>query len=365
MSENWLTELENRDGMPARLGTDESRKSNLAVVISLLVSLCFAAGSSAQEPIIDMHIHAASADMNGPPPMGFCAPYLAYLPPYDSRQSVQSYWFSFFKSPPCENPIWSPDDDNSLLAQVARVLETRNVIAVAGGSVERVDAWHKKMPERVIKAKSFVSGDGLIPVDEYRALFELHNYRVMAEVAPQYLGISPLDERLAPYWALAEELEVPIGYHMVDGIPGINQTFAPKHRALIGNPELLEEILIRHPRLRLFVMHYGSPWVDEMIALMNVFPQVYVDLGGIQWVYPRPYFYKQLQEFMEAGFGKRIMFGSDQMNWPGLIEFSIEVIEEAPFLSAEQKRDIFYNNAARFLQLSDEVIERHHTAGNP
>ena len=30
------------------------------------------------------------------------------------------------------------------------------------------------------------------------------------------------------------------------------------------------------------------------------------------------------------------------------------------FLSEEQKRDILYNNAARFLRLSKEQIERHH-----
>jgi uncharacterized protein len=32
---------------------------------------------------------------------------------------------------------------------------------------------------------------------------------------------------------------------------------------------------------------------------------------------------------------------------------------EAPFLTAEQKRDILYNNAARFLRLSPEQIARH------
>jgi hypothetical protein len=54
------------------------------------------------------------------------------------------------------------------------------------------------------------------------------------------------------------------------------------------------------------------------------------------------------------------MFGSDQMVWPELIERSIEIIERAPFLSEEQKRDIFYNNAARFLRLSEQEIARHH-----
>jgi hypothetical protein len=51
---------------------------------------------------------------------------------------------------------------------------------------------------------------------------------------------------------------------------------------------------------------------------------------------------------------------SDQMIWPGVIERAVAVIEEAPFLSQEQKRDIFYNNAARFLRLSEEEIARHH-----
>jgi uncharacterized protein len=35
------------------------------------------------------------------------------------------------------------------------------------------------------------------------------------------------------------------------------------------------------------------------------------------------------------------------------------VIEAAPFLTADQKRGIFYENAARFLRLSDEDRARH------
>ncbi len=54
------------------------------------------------------------------------------------------------------------------------------------------------------------------------------------------------------------------------------------------------------------------------------------------------------------------MWGSDQMVWPRAIDVAIEALESAPFLSAEQKRDIFYNNAARFLRLSEEEIAKHH-----
>jgi len=47
------------------------------------------------------------------------------------------------------------------------------------------------------------------------------------------------------------------------------------------------------------------------------------------------------------------MFGSDQMRWPEAIGMAIEGIESASFLSQEQKRDIFYDNAARFLRLKE------------
>jgi len=48
------------------------------------------------------------------------------------------------------------------------------------------------------------------------------------------------------------------------------------------------------------------------------------------------------------------------MVWPGVIERSITAINDAPFLSDAQKRDIFYNNAARFLRLIEEQIAAHH-----
>lgn len=59
-------------------------------------------------------------------------------------------------------------------------------------------------------------------------------------------------------------------------------------------------------------------------------------------------------------FGDRVMWGSDQMVWPGVIEHSIEAIEEADYLTEEQKRAILYDNAARFLRLGEEEIARHH-----
>jgi uncharacterized protein len=107
-------------------------------------------------------------------------------------------------------------------------------------------------------------------------------------------------------------------------------------------------------------MHYASPLVDEMIAMMFTHPNLYVDIACNNWLNPRAQFYGHLKRMIDAGFEKRIMFGSDQIIWPGLIAEAVETIEQAPFLTHSQKRDIFYNNAARFLRLTKEQIAADH-----
>ena len=55
---------------------------------------------------------------------------------------------------------------------------------------------------------------------------------------------------------------------------------------------------------------------------------------------------------VEAGFAKRIMFGSD---FPNQVGPGIDAIIAADFLNAEQKADVLCNNAARFLRLEVSV----------
>jgi hypothetical protein len=245
------------------------------------------------------------------------------------------------------------------MEQTIAVLERRNIMGVLSGPPERVRRWYEAAPRRFIPSVEFQLGPDASSPETLRRLFAGGPFAVLGEVSNQYVGIAPDDERMESYWALAEQLDIPVAIHMGEGPAGAAYLF-PGYRARLTSPYLLEEVLIRHPRLRVSVMHYGSPLIDEMIAMLGAYPQLYVDIGGIQWFYPRAYFYEQLRRFIDAGFGKRVMFGSDQMVWPGVIEPAIAIIEDAPFLSQEQKRDIFYNNAARFLRLSKEDIERHH-----
>jgi predicted TIM-barrel fold metal-dependent hydrolase len=106
-----------------------------------------------------------------------------------------------------------------------------------------------------------------------------------------------------------------------------------------------------HPEGALDPHGGGRPHPKETKAILSVYPQVAVDLAMIDWIIPREDFHGYLRELIRPGFGKRLLFGSDQMVWPEAIGMAVEGIESAAFLTEDQKRDIFYNNAVRFLKL--------------
>jgi len=230
---------------------------------------------------------------------------------------------------------------------------------VSGGSGDRLAAalhWHEAAPDRII-AGAGVRGSEDTPLPEIGVLrkeFAERRLRVLGEVSAQYAGLSLSDPKYEPYLALCEELDIPVALHTGTGPPGIS--FDPccrGFRARLGNPALVEEALNRHPKLRLNVMHGGWPYLEETIAILFHYPQVYTDLGAIDWLLRRAEFHTYLGALRRAGFGKRIMFGSDQMFWPEAIGLAVEAVDSARFLTPSEKRDIFYGNAVRFFRLDN------------
>ena len=314
----------------------------------------------AQEPpILDMHLHALPADAQGPPPLAICAPFPSF-PAWDQREPWGSQFLRMSKDPTCEDAVWSPETDEELRDETIEVVERLNVYGVLSGSAERVREWRAAAPGRFLPGLVFQIDESTPSTDSLRALFEAGDLAVLGEVTNQYMGVGPGDGRMAPYWAVAEELDLPVGLHMGPGPPGGIYLGQTPYRASLGNPLLLEDVLVRHPRLRVYVMHAGYPFLDETLALLYAHPQVYVGLGVVVFTRPREDFYRFLEALIDAGFGDRVMFGSDQMVWPGAIERAVATIREAPFLTEEQKRAILYENAARFLRLSEAERARHH-----
>lgn len=321
-----------------------------------------AAASDSRLPIIDMHLHAIPYDGQGPPPIAICTPMT--MPVWDPSQPYRDYWLHILKNPVCDDPVWSALSNESLQADTLAALDAHNIFAVTSGPAKLVKKWKAAAPSRIIQGLSFnVARPGVQTPDQLREMVNAGELRVLGEVTNQYAGVVPADERMAPYWALAEELDLPVGIHVGTGPPGVIYLDSPRYRGRMHSALTLEEVLVKHPGLRVYVMHAGFPLLDDMLALMYAHPQVYVDVGVIVYTQSPAIFYSYVKSIFDAGFGKRVMFGSDQMVWPGVIERSIQVIEQAPFLSPSQKRDVFYNNAARFLRLSEAEKKRHHNGG--
>jgi uncharacterized protein len=327
----------------------------------LLVFLALSASALSQQPrptpIIDVHLHAFSPAEFGPDLGPTCGDNThPVVPAWDPKTPFSPSTFiacTGRRIPPAKS------DDELMRQSLAELKRHDFRAAVASGPLEIVSRW-RAASDRVIPAISFFNGTDdhgrprLRPLDELRQLVKDKKVQVFAEVGPQYRGMAPADPALDPYFALAEELDIPVGLHMGEGPPGgPNFPSYEKYRVAMGDPLLLEPLLTKHPKLRLYVMHYGSPFVDNMIAILYSYPQVYVDIACNDWGFPRKQFHDALRRLVDAGFEKRIMFGSDQMVWPGTISLAVETVDAAPFLNAEQKRDIFCRNAARFLRLGE------------
>lgn len=317
-------------------------------------------------PIIDMHLHASSPDGFGGPQTVCTNRDPVEFPPVDPREQA-----TVQKTAICTNPLMSVRDEADNARRTAEIMERYNIYGVLdvtddakglSGGLARGDRWRQHAPDRYWIAIDF--GDSKLPsLQELEAVVREGRVQLFAEVSPQYEGQTPTAEQLAPYFALAERLDVPIGLHLGEGPPGgVSVMPGSKYAVASGRPLDLEPLLKRHPKLRIYVMHYGSPLVEEMIGLLYSYPNLYIDVAQNNWGFPRAHFYRQLQQLVDAGFGKRILFGSDQLIWPETISIAIETIEQAPFLSEQQKRDILYNNAARFLRLDEATIARHHQA---
>jgi hypothetical protein len=327
--------------------------------IALLEVLLIPAGVQQRDPIIDVHMHALAADAQGPPPLAMCTPSPESVV-WDPATPYRDLFVGRLKKPACADPIWSPTTDDEVMKQTLAIAERHNIVGVLSGPAARVAAWVQANPRRFIRGLHFQLGEKDAPSPAaLRAMHKRGELQVLGEVTNQFAGILPDDSRMEPYWALAEELDIPVGIHIGPGPQGAFYLGAAGYRARMHSALTIEEVLVKHPKLRVYIMHAGYPLIDDLLATLYAHPQVYVDVGLIVYNQRPAAFYRYLQAIVDAGFTNRVMFGSDQMVWPGAIERAIAAIDEAPFLSKQQKRDIFYNNAARFLRLSKEEIARH------
>lgn len=325
---------------------------HLSFIIALLLSssvitLSQNADVAKVPPVLDVHVHAMDADFPGLTTM---CPNTSKFTASDPKGKEEP--FGWVKEP-C-TPALYPSAPGEYMKDVLAEMERMNVTAVVFGDPKSVQKWKDAAPARIIPGTGFEIGfpaNQRVPLDELRKDFTTGGFKVMGEIGLQYEGLSPSDMSVDQYFALAEELDIPVAIHMGTGGSGRANIAMPKFRGSLGDPLLLEELLARHPKLRVQVMHAGYPMIDNMLTLLQANSHVYVDVAGLIWSYPIKEVNRYIERLVEAGFEDRVMFGTDQLLWPKLMAYSISIIQNAEYLTTEQKRDILYNNAARFLRL--------------
>ena len=285
-------------------------KSIAMVSLSALTWITPAAALQKPDPIIDVHLHAVAASSQGPPPLAMCTPIVSIR--RDPAQPWPTVFMAELKNPQCADPVWSPETDVELQRRTLEILERRNIVGVTSGPVDFVQRWKAAAPDRIIPGVFLNVADQPITPDSIRRLHASGALAVLGEVTNQYSGIGASDSVFDPWLAVAEELDIPVGIHIGTGPPGAPYLGFRAYRASLHSPLQLEEALLRHPRLRVYIMHAGWPMLDDLLAVMWTHPQVYVDVGIIVYALPEAEFYRYLRTIVEAGFGDRVMFGSDQ-----------------------------------------------------
>ena len=188
---------------------------------------------------------------------------------------------------------------------------------------------------------------------------------MLGELLFVYTGDHPDDARMSPYWALAAKYDVPVAIHINRGPPpGVGPRADPRccpgFNGEMGNPALLRPVLQRHPRLRILLQHVGPPgpltFDEETRALLTAHETVYFDMSILNSTLSPEAHEAELKRLIDAGFGDRIMFGSDTRPAAPILRR----LENISWLTPKQRAAILYDNAARFLRLDPQTSARHH-----
>ena len=194
-------------------------------------------------------------------------------------------------------------------------MERLNVTAVCLAIPRVCRSGETRRRARVIPGTSFNEGmepGKRVALDELRKDFKTDGFKVMGEIGLQYEGVSPSDPSVDQYFALAEELDIPVAIHMGTGGSGRANIACPISR-LDGESAAAGRSAGRHPKLRVQVMHAGYPMIDNMLTLLQANSHVYVDVAGLIWSYPIKEVNRYIERLVDAGFEDRVMFGTDQI----------------------------------------------------
>lgn len=247
--------------------------------------------------------------------------------------------------------IASPKSADEHLKETISLLDKHQIeFAVVSGSIESIEKY-VLADSRFIPG--YMDGESLIDITRFENLVKEGKIKVFGEVTGVYHGRTLNDPIYEPYLKICEQYGIPVAYHTGGGPPMTPYRCCPKFRISLGDPLLIEDVLVKFPKLQVYLMHGGEVFFEHAIRMMTLYRHLYIDLGVLLWVDPsvQEYAVRMLKLAQNANVLDRVMFGSDQMVWPEGISRSIEFLNALDFLNEQEKKMILYDNAKRFLKL--------------
>jgi predicted TIM-barrel fold metal-dependent hydrolase len=244
-------------------------------------------------------------------------------------------------------------DRQLLLKKTLEYMDRNNVVqGLVSGDNLMVESWVQAYPDRFLGSFSpdMSVQDHQSAAKQFEKEVEAGKWRAMGELGLPYGGLPLNDPLLFPYYEICERKKIPVFFHTgLDG-PNPQQLVSPKFKLELGDPLLLQDIVIRFPNLKVVIMHMGWPFSDHALYMLYAYPNVYLDTAVVNWILGKSVFERMLKEAVETVGSDRILFGSDQMVWPQMITPAVEAIKNADYLTENDKRQILYENAKQLLK---------------
>ena len=153
---------------------------------------------------------------------------------------------------------------------------------------------------------------------------------------PSYQFFYPNEARLYPLYAKAQELGIPVIFH-------IGSSIFKGTRLKYCDPIYLDDIAVDFPDLKIVMAHSGRGfWYNECFSLSRLHKNVYMDITGLPPQNLLSYF-PDLEKNSE-----KVLFGSDWPTMPTEIGKNIEAIKSLP-LSDRTLEAILFRNAHKIL----------------
>jgi len=245
-----------------------------------------------------------------------------------------------------------PGEDEEMAARWAAEVERHGlvrVVFVTGGGNDRLAAIVAAHAGKFI---GFAHHDPFAPdapAELERAVTRLglRGYKIIAPFHKARLD----DERLSPLWETAERLKIPVLIH-----------FGPlRYEGIVAGPNIsplvLQDVARAFPGVPFVVPHFGCGYPRELLHLMWVCGNVYVDTSGSnEWMRWMPYelnLKTLFAKFLDTAGPQRILFGTDSSWFPrGFARRYLDVQLAACRdlgVGDDDLRLIFAGNAARLL----------------